>query len=424
MAPKKKADAPKNPKAAKAAKVDTPTRAPEPYIPPDIPDQLRHLLSTALTGMQLALVVGARRHAVFTKSRLRRRVHTLEFDVRTCSDRRVCWCRPFPMDAKSLEVTDSVEAAVLGSGSFGYVFAVHNTLANKNYALKVINMKALRAEHGMLDNSKMVQEVQTLAELRHGYIAQYFNAVELGGGDGATSRGSLKDWLLIQLELCTGGTLQRQLDECRTENGGSGGGLPIADVRTHLAQLAEAFTFLAEKEIVHRDLKLDNVCLSAAGGDCRVVDLGLARMFGGERQSSQAHHNSTLLKPRGNKHYQSPENDGRHRIDHKDDMWALGLMLCEMITGTTVADLLGPDYYGKVWQGTYKRKLAPWIKNAKARDENLGCIAEGLLNSLPDERYGAVDVAAQLRKAATDMRMISDDLPPFVPVVGRCRLTL
>ena len=177
---------------------------------------------------------------------------------------------------------------MLGSGSFGYVFAVRNTLAQKNYALKVINMKELRADRGMLDNSKMLHEVQTLAELQHRYIAQYFNAGEFGGGDGACSSGGLKDWLLIQLELCTGGTLQRQLDECRTENGGSGGGLPVADVRMYITQLAEAFTCMAEKEMAHRDLKLDNVCLNAPGGDCRVVDLGLARKFGRDGQSSKA----------------------------------------------------------------------------------------------------------------------------------------
>ena len=64
MAPKTKAAAPNNPKAAKAAKVDKPARAPAPYIPPDIPADVRQLLSTELAGMQLELVVGARRLAV------------------------------------------------------------------------------------------------------------------------------------------------------------------------------------------------------------------------------------------------------------------------------------------------------------------------------------------------------------------------
>jgi hypothetical protein len=49
----------------------------------------------------------------------------------------VAWCRPFPADKERLEVTDSVEAAALGRGSFGYVFAVRHTLDAQNYALKV-----------------------------------------------------------------------------------------------------------------------------------------------------------------------------------------------------------------------------------------------------------------------------------------------
>jgi NADPH-dependent 2,4-dienoyl-CoA reductase/sulfur reductase-like enzyme len=103
-------------------------------------------------------------------------------------------------------------------------------------------------------------------------------------------------------------------------------------------------------------------------------------------------------------------------------MWALGLMLCEMLTGTTVADFLNQDY-AKVWPN-YKKELAGWIKKAKAVDENLGRIAAGLLTPKPADRYGAENVAMQLRRAATQLRLISDEPPPFLPVVWRCRLTL
>lgn len=104
------------------------------------------------------------------------------------------------VDKECQEATDSVEAAALGNGSFGYVFAVRHTLDEQNYALKVIDMKKLRAERDMNNNSKMLEEVKTLAKLRHGhYIARYFSAKEVGGGDGGTSSSNMKDWLVIHL---------------------------------------------------------------------------------------------------------------------------------------------------------------------------------------------------------------------------------
>ena len=58
------------------------------------------------------------------------------------------------------------------------------------------------------------------------------------------------------------------------------------------SQMAEAFSFMADKDkpIVHRDFKLDNVCLSEAKGDCRLVDLGFAREY--EAEGSFAEHGS------------------------------------------------------------------------------------------------------------------------------------
>ena len=96
-----------------------------------------------------------------------------------------------------------------------------------------------------------------------------------------------------------------------------------------------AFGYMADNNIVHRDVKLDNVCLDKPGGECRVVDLGFARDFttapvpSGKRPRTRGgdEMSATLCAPRGNALYRSPENTGAHRVDHKDDMWALGLVV-------------------------------------------------------------------------------------------------
>jgi hypothetical protein len=188
-------------------------------------------------------------------------------------------------------------------------------------------------------------------------------------------------------------------------------------VRKYIAQLVEAFRFMAEKQIVHRDMKLSNVCLSAPGGDCRVVDLGFARQLGGAGPPSETDQSATFFEERGNRRYQSPENDGTRKIDHKDDMWALGLMVCEMLTGTTVQKLMDGDW-AKVLPN-YREKLEVWKSEAKVLDENLGRIAAGLLRPSPAERFGAEEVASELRKMGITLqghRIISDEPPPFQPV--------
>ena len=304
--------------------------------------------------------------------------------------------------------TDDVGAAMLGKGSFGFVFAVRHELDKQEYALKVINMKKLREERGMVDNSKMRLEVETLAKLQHGhYIARYFLAQEFSEPSVAKP---VADFLVIRLELCKGGTLQSELEVFQEKEEG----MPIEIVRKYLAQMAEAFSFMAEKKIVHRDFKLDNLCLSQAKGDCRLVDLGFAREYGGNSASEtwQTGQSNTLFMERGNKRYRSPENDGKVKIDHKDDMWALGLVLCEMLSGQTVCDIMDNDYARLIPK--YRTELAEWIVDVVAIDKDLGGIAQGLLQTLPGKRFSAKQVLTELELIRN--RIITKHPPPFLAV--------
>jgi len=290
------------------------------------------------------------------------------------------------LDTKRWALTDNEGAAMLGKGSFGYVFAVRHKLDKHEYALKVVNMTLLREVSGMADNSKMRKEVETLAKLQHGhYIARYFDAQEVSN----TSVGThTADFLIIRLELCKGGTLQNELKKFAD-------GMPVELVRKLFTQMTEAFSFMADKRIVHRDFKPDNVCLSVAKGDCRLVDLGFAREYGGDGYAEIDQSNdTTLFEGRGNKRYRSPENGKGLRVDHKDDMWALGLVLCEMLSGQSVCKLMGGDYATLI--PNYHNKLEAWIKSVKKIDRDLGGIAQNLLLHNPEKRFSAKQVLVEL----------------------------
>jgi NIMA (never in mitosis gene a)-related kinase len=311
-------------------------------------------------------------------------------------------------DKRSWNLTKKAGAALLGNGSFGCVFAVRHELDKHEYALKVINMKKLRMERGMADNSEMLIEVRTLAKLQHGpYIARYFDAVEFPR---PSKKKPIADFLIIRLELCKGGTLEEELESYRRK----GERMPIAIVRKFLAQIAEAFRFMAEKKIVHRDFKLDNVCLSGPEGDCRVVDLGFAREYGesSSSENSKPGSSNTLFSPRGNKRYRSPENDGTTKVDHKDDMWALGLVLCELLSGQSAKDIMDGDFAEFIPK--YKEKLIGWIRDVANIDEDLGGIAQGLLLQDPAKRFSAKQVIAEL--VSIRERTVTELPPPFLPV--------
>jgi serine/threonine protein kinase len=180
---------------------------------------------------------------------------------------------------------------------------------------------------------------------------------------------------------------------------------------------------MEDRNIVHRDFKLDNVCLSEIGGDCRLVDLGFAWEYGDNNPSRalQAGHNSTLREGRGHMNYRSPENNGETKVDHKDDMWALGVGVCEMATGKIACEIMNgciaPFYPG------YENKLANWLKTVVTIDQELGAIVHGLLLRDPAERFSAKQVIAKLEEIRIRNRVVTKLPPPFLPV-GWCEAFL
>ena len=113
---------------------------------------------------------------------------------------------------------------------------------------------------------------------------------------------------------------------------------PVATDRARqlLLQAASALVHLRHENIVHRDLKLDNL-LIALDGSLRVADLGLAKDCSQKDDSGlEANLLSTLRKERGAVWYRSPENFTEVPISFPHDMFALGLVLSEMLTGKLV----------------------------------------------------------------------------------------
>ncbi|MGD2071455.1 MAG: protein kinase, partial [Gemmatimonadota bacterium] len=213
--------------------------------------------------------------------------------------------------------------ALLGSGGMGRVYRAHDGGRDRDVALKVLS-EEFAAEPSSL--RRFEREAKLLSRLSHEGIAR-LHGFEV-----------LEERPVLVLELAEGATL----DEILSERA-----LPPADAVAIARQVAEALAEAHGKGIVHRDLKPSNVKISSTGG-VKVLDFGLARRFrraepSGDSSSGTLTHSGMVL---GTIPYMSPEQAQGERVDERTDIWALGCLLYEMLTGRramssrTVADLL------------------------------------------------------------------------------------
>ncbi|XP_029006926.1 serine/threonine-protein kinase Nek4 [Betta splendens] len=191
---------------------------------------------------------------------------------------------------------------VVGKGSYGEVNLVKNRTDRKQYVIKKLNLTTSSKR----ERRAAEQEAQLLSQLRHPNIVTYRESWE---GDDCQ--------LYIVMGFCEGGDLYHRLKQQKGEL------LPERQVVEWFVQIAMALQYLHDKNILHRDLKTQNIFLTQTN-IIKVGDLGIARVL--ENQNDMA---STLI---GTPYYMSPELFSNKPYNHKSDVWALGCCVYEMST--------------------------------------------------------------------------------------------
>uniref|UniRef100_A0A1A8MNH9 Serine/threonine-protein kinase Nek4 n=2 Tax=Nothobranchius pienaari TaxID=704102 RepID=A0A1A8MNH9_9TELE len=191
---------------------------------------------------------------------------------------------------------------VVGKGSYGEVNLVKHKTDRKQYVIKKLNLTTSSKR----ERRSAEQEAQLLSQLRHPNIVTYRESWE--GNDCQ---------LYIVMGFCEGGDLYHRLKQQK------GALLPEKQVVEWFVQIAMALQYLHERNILHRDLKTQNIFLTKTN-IIKVGDLGIARVL--ENQSDMA---STLI---GTPYYMSPELFSNKPYNHKSDVWALGCCVYEMAT--------------------------------------------------------------------------------------------
>ena len=184
----------------------------------------------------------------------------------------------------------------------GVVYKAQDTKLNRTVALKFLPSQVSGSEQ---DKARFLQEAQAAAGLNHPNICTIYGIEEDG------------DEQFIAMEFIEGMTLK---EKCKSTS--------LVDLQqaiSYLKQIGEALHEAHSKGITHRDIKPDNIMVNTKN-QIKVMDFGLAKLKGGMGLTRLQ---STL----GTTAYMSPEQLQSADVDHRSDIWSLGVVLYEMLSG-------------------------------------------------------------------------------------------
>ncbi len=259
-----------------------------------------------------------------------------------------------------------VRKRTIGSGGMAEVYLAHDEVLDRDVALKV-----LRSQYA--DDERLVErfrrEARNAASLSHPNIVAVHDRGETE--DGA---------YYIVMEYMPGGTLKDRIEK--------EGPLPPAVATTLGLQIARALEAAHRRGIIHRDIKPQNVLLTEEG-EAKVADFGIAR----------AASSATVTKTgsvMGTAHYLSPEQVLGQPASPKSDLYSLGVVLYEMLTGEL-------PYDAETSMGIAMKHVSGELRPPKEVNPNvpegINAIAMRLLARDPEERYGsAAEVVEALER--------------------------
>lgn len=204
--------------------------------------------------------------------------------------------------------------APLGAGGMGEVYRARDTRLGREIAIKVLPAESL---HDGTARARLLREAQLAATLNHPNICTVHEAGEADGH------------IYLAMELVEGRPLSEKIAE-------RGTGLPTETVARYGVQIASALGHAHERHVIHRDLKSSNVVV-IPDGRLKVLDFGLARRAwespeeGGATESMALTGTGTVV---GTPHYLAPEVLRGGMANERSDLWALGVLLHEMASGT------------------------------------------------------------------------------------------
>lgn len=194
----------------------------------------------------------------------------------------------------------------IGAGGMGVVYLAEDVRLNRKVALKFIHPESAG---DAVAKRRLLREAQSVSALDHPNIATVYEV------------GDVQDQLFIAMAFYHGQTLKQRLDR---------GAMPIGEIALVARGVADGLAAAHAADVTHRDLKPANVFLTS-DGQVKLLDFGLAKVDQPDAQTTAGL--TTEGTTLGTLSYMSPEQARNHNVDRRADVWALGVMLFEMLTG-------------------------------------------------------------------------------------------
>ena len=271
----------------------------------------------------------------------------------------------------------------LGAGGMGEVYRARDTRLRREVAIKVLPAAlAQKADYV----ARFEREARALAALNHAGIAAIYG-LEEGNG-----------FRFLAMELVEGETLAERL--------GAGGPLPVEEALRIAHGIAEALEAAHAKGIVHRDLKPANIKLTPEG-KVKVLDFGLAKMMEEEDPGLSRADTLRAAETRegtilGTPFYMSPEQARGRAVDRRADLWALGCVLYEMLTGRRAFDSeTAPDALAAILTAEPDWKRLPRQTPDDIRKLLLRCLEKDPARRQRDAGDAAVELESALKSLSS-----------------------
>ncbi len=252
--------------------------------------------------------------------------------------------------------------AGLGRGGMGVVYRARDTRLNRDVAIKVLAGHLKGDEKAQ---ARFEQEARAASALNHDHIGAVHDV-------GVTEDGQMYSVIAYY----EGSALDDLIDE---------GPLPESDAIRYASQASSALAAAHRAGIIHRDIKPANMMIPD-GGSLKILDFGLAKLAGAVDLTVTG---STL----GTMAYMSPEQTRGETATSASDVWSLGVVMYEMLSGH------------RPFEGSYPSAVVYSILNVEAPrlegvSENIADLVQSCLSKEASERATAEDLATRLRSSA------------------------
>ncbi len=251
----------------------------------------------------------------------------------------------------------------LGRGATATVYLGHDPFTDRDVAVKAVDPGAFAdGESGKLSRKLFITEASLAGKLNHPHIVQIYDAVV---GDEKKGEPSY-----IVMEYVPGGTLEPYAVPGKL--------LPVADVVEMIFKCTRALDFAHRLGVIHRDLKPANILRGSEDGegtDVKISDFGAALTVSSDQ---------TQVAGIGSPAYMSPQQVKEHPLNHQSDIFSLGVVFYQLLTGTL--PFQGSNNFSIIYQIVNSDPQPPSVLRQEVPPSVDAIVAKAMQKSL-DDRY-------------------------------------